>query len=80
MTIDQLLEYAVMNHASDLHITVGSVPVIRVDGKLIKLEEYQVRYNWKIHFLPLAGILSPLKGDLLDSLLEMKPWGIVWIS
>ncbi len=41
VTIDQLLEHAVTNNASDLHITVGSVPVIRVDGKLLKLEEFQ---------------------------------------
>jgi len=41
VTIDQLLEYAVTNNASDLHITVGAVPVIRVDGKLLKLEEFQ---------------------------------------
>ena len=40
MTIDQLLEYAVKQNASDLHITVGTHPVIRVDGMLIKLEEF----------------------------------------
>lgn len=39
ITINQLLQYAVMQHASDLHITVGIPPLIRVDGRLIRLEE-----------------------------------------
>ena len=33
----QLLEEMVNADASDLHLTVGSPPVIRVDGKLLKM-------------------------------------------
>ncbi|MCX6827014.1 MAG: type IV pilus twitching motility protein PilT [candidate division Zixibacteria bacterium] len=36
MTLRQLLEDMVKMDASDLHLTVGSPPVIRVDGKLVK--------------------------------------------
>ncbi len=34
----QLLEEMVKANASDLHLTVGSPPVIRVDGKLLKMD------------------------------------------
>ncbi len=38
-SIDSLLEQMVARNASDLHITVGSKPVIRVRGHLERLEE-----------------------------------------
>ena len=37
--IAEMLKIAVDRHASDLHVKVGNSPVIRVDGKLIPLEE-----------------------------------------
>jgi twitching motility protein PilT len=36
--IDQLLEFTKDQGASDLHLSVGSVPVIRINGRLRKLE------------------------------------------
>jgi twitching motility protein PilT len=36
--IDKLLQTVVNRKASDLHITVGQPPVVRLDGRLIKLE------------------------------------------
>jgi twitching motility protein PilT len=36
--IDQLLNYTLENHASDLHITVGIPPMVRIDGKLYPVE------------------------------------------
>jgi twitching motility protein PilT len=36
VSLQELLEYMVKQNASDLHVTVGSPPQIRVDGKLIK--------------------------------------------
>jgi twitching motility protein PilT len=38
LSIDDLLERAVALGASDLHITVGSPPVVRVRGKLVAIE------------------------------------------
>src|ERR1700694_2973691 len=39
-SIDELLEHMVARDASDLHVTVGTPPVIRVRGELERLEEY----------------------------------------
>jgi twitching motility protein PilT len=39
-SIDDLLEEMVARGASDLHVTVGSQPVLRVAGKLERLEEF----------------------------------------
>jgi len=39
-TVDDLLERMVARGASDLHIAVGSQPVVRVSGKLERLEEF----------------------------------------
>jgi twitching motility protein PilT len=36
--IDKLLHTVVTRKASDLHITVGAPPVVRVDGRLLRLE------------------------------------------
>lgn len=40
--IIQLLHLAYLSKASDLHISVGSPPVIRVDGKLHRIDENKV--------------------------------------
>jgi twitching motility protein PilT len=40
-SIDDLLEQVVARGASDLHVAVGSEPVIRVNGALQRLEEFQ---------------------------------------
>lgn len=37
MTIRELIEIAVDNHASDLHLRVGSVPTLRVYGNLVAI-------------------------------------------
>jgi twitching motility protein PilT len=39
-SIDDLLEQVVVRGASDLHVTVGSEPVIRVNGSLERLTEF----------------------------------------
>lgn len=39
---NELLEKTINKRASDLHVTVGSSPIIRVNTKLIKLDEYPV--------------------------------------
>ena len=36
--IDKLLQTQVNRNASDLHITVGQPPVLRIDGRLVRLE------------------------------------------
>jgi Tfp pilus assembly pilus retraction ATPase PilT len=34
LNIDEILRYAVTREASDVHIKVGSAPVVRIDGHL----------------------------------------------
>lgn len=38
ITLRELLDIMVKRNASDLHITVGAPPILRVDGKLVKTE------------------------------------------
>ncbi len=39
-SIDELLSAVVMQNASDLHISVGAKPIVRVRGKLERLEDF----------------------------------------
>jgi twitching motility protein PilT len=39
-SVDDLLEQVVVLGASDLHVTVGSEPVVRVNGRLQRLEDF----------------------------------------
>jgi len=39
-SIDELLEHMVARNASDLHVTVGTPPVVRVRGEVQRLDEY----------------------------------------
>ncbi len=39
--IDELLKFAVDNHASDVHITVGVPPIFRINGQLIKINDLE---------------------------------------
>ena len=41
IVIDDLLRRVVERNASDLHLKVGSPPVIRVDGELERLDEFE---------------------------------------
>src|SRR2546425_2597547 len=40
-SIDELLEHMVSRNASDLHVTVGTPPVVRVRGAIERLDGYQ---------------------------------------
>ncbi len=44
MNIDSLLKEAVSNNASDLHLTVGVPPVLRVNGALQKMNKQKIEY------------------------------------
>jgi twitching motility protein PilT len=38
VTLQQLLKSAVKQDASDLHIVAGSPPVLRVDGRIVRVK------------------------------------------
>ncbi|MGY0372160.1 type IV pilus twitching motility protein PilT [Clostridium sp. JNZ J1-5] len=42
MTLSELLEKAISENASDLHLTVGMAPILRVNGELVKVERYKL--------------------------------------
>ena len=43
-TIDEIAKVALEKNATDIHITAGAPPTIRVDGKIVYLSEYPVMY------------------------------------
>ncbi|WP_457624695.1 type IV pilus twitching motility protein PilT [Persephonella sp.] len=43
-TIDEIARIALEKNASDIHITAGAPPTIRIDGKMVYLAEYPVMY------------------------------------
>ena len=45
MNLNDLLKFAIERDASDLHLKVGSHPVVRVDGELAPLTEFK-RLMW----------------------------------
>src|SRR5258708_2146177 len=42
LELSKLLSIVLERNASDLHLITGEPPVIRVDGQLIRLEDYEV--------------------------------------
>lgn len=59
-SIDELLKEMVQQHASDLHITTGSQPYLRIHGSMIPLE----------HYKPLSG--QEAQGLLFEILSEKQ--------
>ena len=50
MTIEELLDFAVKNKASDLHLSSGLPPIFRVDGELCQFDfPQQKSVNEKSH-------------------------------
>lgn len=40
--VQRLLDYAILQNASDLHVTVGAPPTIRVDGRLLAVKDEEI--------------------------------------
>ncbi|MFP5224425.1 MAG: type IV pilus twitching motility protein PilT [Actinomycetota bacterium] len=57
-TLDKLLRRAVELGASDLHITVGTQPIVRVNGDLVRLEGYSPLQAFEVQDM-LVSIMSP---------------------
>ncbi len=58
MTIQQLLMYVIAKKASDLHLVVGSPPLIRVDGDLVAVVGETTLNPNQVEVL-LSGVMSP---------------------
>lgn len=64
LKIENLLEEVVKNKASDLHLTVGNEPTIRVDGKLQKVEGCQALTEKDVETL-VFSIVDEVQKDIL---------------
>jgi twitching motility protein PilT len=62
--IDELLRYAIQHNASDLHITAGYPPIVRIDGQLKEISE-KVLTEEETEELILP-VLSDEKKELLE--------------
>ncbi len=66
MEIFELLDKTVLNDASDLHLIVGYVPILRIDGRLTFLNTLSPLTNDEVGNL-MGSILSPYQKQLLQT-------------
>lgn len=64
--IDELLRYAIQNNASDLHITAGYPPIIRIDGELKEISDKVITAE------EAEELILPLLTDEKKELLEVN--------
>jgi twitching motility protein PilT len=64
LKIENLLEEVVKKDASDLHLTVGNEPSLRVDGKLVKIDGYQPLTEKDVETL-IFSIVDDIQKDIL---------------
>lgn len=69
LELNKLLSVVLERGASDLHLTVGEPPVIRVDSQLIRLDNYQVLTNDGIQDL-LHVLLKPAQQEVFDRVMS----------
>lgn len=62
--IDELIKIAIERRASDLHITVGLPPILRVDGQLVPVEGYSKLNPDEVRLLMLPIVPNYKMGDL----------------
>ena len=62
--IDELLLYAIVHNASDLHISAGHPPIVRIDGELMNISD-KIITNEQAEEL-IFSILSDEKRELLE--------------
>src|ERR687892_1616953 len=68
--INELLEHVLERGASDLHITAGSHPVVRVHGSLVRLDQYPRLMPDQIRRM-IYGILAQKQRERLEADLEL---------
>ncbi len=62
--IDEMLRYAIDHNASDLHITAGYPPVVRIDGELMEISESIITPKEAEEII--LPVLSEEKRELLE--------------
>lgn len=69
MDITELLSFTVKNHASDLHLSAGVSPMVRVDGEMRKLEIPPITHQ-EVHAM-LYDIMNDKQRKTYDEHLEV---------
>ena len=69
-SITELLKIAASKKASDLHLSVGTPPTIRIDGRLVRLDEYPRLSNQTIREL-IYSILTDSQRDRFEANKEL---------
>lgn len=64
MNLEALLQEAIRRNASDLHLSVGAVPMVRVDGTLTCIDTAPLSLE---HLTEYSNLLLPPKGGRLES-------------
>jgi twitching motility protein PilT len=64
MNLEALLQEAIRRNASDLHLSVGAVPMVRVDGTLTCIDTAPLSLE---HLTEYSTLLLPPKGRRLES-------------
>ena len=64
LKIEILLEQVIKNNASDLHLTVGMNPVLRIDGAIHPLTEYPVLSEQEVEALTYS-VIDDVQKDIL---------------
>jgi len=64
LKIENLLEEVVKKDASDLHLTVGNEPTLRIDGRLVKVDGYQPLTEKEVETL-IFSIVDDVQKDIL---------------
>ena len=62
--IDELLLYAIQHNASDLHISVGYPPIVRIDGQLMEISDKVITAEEAEELI--FSVLSDEKKELLE--------------
>ena len=69
VNINELLNYAISANASDLHLSVGSIPMVRIDGKMQTLQLSPLKNEEMIQIR--NDVLNDNQKKILDEKLEI---------
>ena len=69
VNINELLNYAISANASDLHLSVGSIPMVRIDGKMQALQLPALKNEEMIQVR--NEVLNDNQKKILDEKLEI---------
>lgn len=67
MDIKELLDKTVENNASDLHLIAGLPPILRIDGRLMSISNYQPLAAEEIEQMALSILSAPQKEIFLNN-------------